>query len=202
MKILLATSNRGKINEMRELLKDLDVEIKTLADDFPSLNLPNESTLSFDFNAKGKARYAAMNTGLFAIADDSGLEVDALAGLPGVRSARYARVGATDEENYTKLLDTLKDTPPEKRGARFKCVIATLATDGIEERCFEGTFAGTITESPRGENGFGYDPVFEVPGTGKTMAELTPEEKNKVSHRAEALKELKKYLKEFISKAP
>jgi XTP/dITP diphosphohydrolase len=198
MKILLATTNKGKIKEFKELLQGLDLEILTLPDNFSSLKLPDESVISFRFNALSKASYAALNTGILAIADDSGLEVDALAGLPGVRSARYARVGATDKENYEKLLKTLKDIPAEQRGARFTCVIGTASPSGRDEQGFEGSLKGVITESPRGEGGFGYDPIFEIPGTGRTLAEFTPEEKNKISHRGEALKELREYLKGLI----
>ncbi|VAV83105.1 Nucleoside 5-triphosphatase RdgB (dHAPTP, dITP, XTP-specific) [hydrothermal vent metagenome] len=198
MKILLATTNRGKIDEMKELLKDLDLEILTLADDFPSLKPPEEGVLSFRFNALGKAGFAALSTGVLAVADDSGLEVEALAWQPGVRSARYARVGATDEENNKKLLEVLKDIPPGQRSARFRCVIGTATPDGRDERGFEGTLEGVITESPRGEGGFGYDPVFEIPVAGKTLAEMTGEEKNKISHRGEALLALREYLKELI----
>ncbi|VAV83304.1 Nucleoside 5-triphosphatase RdgB (dHAPTP, dITP, XTP-specific) [hydrothermal vent metagenome] len=198
MKILLATSNRGKITEMKELLADLDLEILTLADDFPSLNPPDEGVLSFRFNALGKAGFAAISTGVLAIADDSGLEVDALAGQPGVRSARYARVGATDKENYTKLIKVLKDIPPGQRRARFRCVIGTATPNGRDERSFEGILEGVITDSPRGSGGFGYDPIFEITGTEKTLAEMTSDEKNKISHRGEALKELKEYLKELL----
>ncbi len=198
MKILLATTNRGKIDEMKELLADLDLEILTLADDFPSLKPPDEGVLSFRFNALGKAGFAALSTGVLAIADDSGLEVEALAGQPGVRSARYARTGATDKENYTKLLEVLKDIPPGQRRARFRCVIGTARPNGQDERDFEGTLTGVITESPRGSGGFGYDPVFEIPDTCKTLAEMTSDEKNKISHRGEALKGLKEYLKELL----
>ncbi len=201
MKILLATTNKGKINEIKELLADLDLEILTLIDDFPSLKLPEEGVLSFRFNALGKAGFAAINTGIMAVADDSGLEVEALVGQPGIRSARYARVGATDDENNTKLLKVLKDIPEGQRRARFRCVIGTAQPSGRDERGFEGTLYGTITTAPRGEGGFGYDPIFEIPETGKTLAEMTAQEKNEISHRGEALLELKEYLKELLNEA-
>ncbi len=198
MKILIATKNEGKVEEIKALLEDLDLEILTLNKNFPSLKLPPESYLGFEYNALTKARYTALNTGVTAIADDSGLEVDALGGMPGVRSARYAGPDATDEENCTKLLEKMKGIPPERRTARFRCVIALVAPSGRDEETFEGTLEGVIGTEPRGSRGFGYDPIFVMPETGKTLAELSPEEKNRISHRAKALNKLKKRLAERL----
>lgn len=190
MKAVLASTNRGKAKEIGEMLKDIGVEIVTL-DEYPSIKLPPETGKTFIENALLKARHVAENTGMTALADDSGLEVDYLGGRPGVRSARYAGEEATDEENFKKLLAELEGVPREKRGARFRCALALVSPDGREE-VSEGVFEGFITEEPRGKNGFGYDPVFLVPGKGMTAAELSPEQKNSLSHRAKALAELKK----------
>ncbi|MBI5559822.1 MAG: XTP/dITP diphosphatase [Deltaproteobacteria bacterium] len=193
MKIVLATRNRGKIEEIKELLKGCGFEMLTL-DDFPGLALPPEDMRDFKGNALKKARSVASKTGIPSLADDSGLCVDALQGGPGVHSARYAGKGATDSDNYEKLLKELKNIPPGQRTARFVCV-AALATPGGREKTFDGSLEGVIGNEPRGEYGFGYDPVFIVPGPGKTLAELSPEEKNMVSHRAKALGRLKDWLK-------
>lgn len=193
MKAVLASTNRGKAKEIGEMLKDIGVEIVAL-DEYPSIKLPPETGKTFIENALLKARHVAENTGMTALADDSGLEVDYLGGRPGVRSARYAGEGATDEENFKKLLAELEGVPGEKRGARFRCALALVSPDGREE-VSEGVFEGFITEAPRGKNGFGYDPVFFVPEKGMTAAELSPEQKNSLSHRAKALMELKKKLK-------
>lgn len=192
MKIVIATRNKGKVREIEKILEGLPVEILTL-EDFPSLNLPQEDALTFKDNALIKARYAAGKTGLPALADDSGLSVDCLGGRPGVLSARYAGAEATDEENYTKLLGELKGVPRERRSARFVCALAFVDPGG-EEAVFEGVFEGVIAEAPSGKGGFGYDPVFFVPGKNRTVAELDGAEKNSISHRARALNEFKKWL--------
>lgn len=192
MKVVLATKNRGKAVEIARILEGAGLSIISLAE-FPEAVLPPETGATMKENALLKARAVAKATGLPALADDSGLEVDALGGAPGVYSARYSGENATDEENYGKLLKELEGVPQEKRTARFRCVIALVGYDS-EERLFEGVFEGSITDAPRGVHGFGYDPVFLVPVTGKTSAELLPEKKNRISHRAKALDELKAFL--------
>lgn len=184
MKIVLATRNKGKIKEIREILKGAPVELLTL-EDFPAVTLPPEDGKTFLENALKKARFVSKETALPALADDSGLEVDSLGGGPGVRSARYAGEGAMDEDNVEKLLKELKGVAPGKRGARFRCVAALVLPSG-EELVFEGTIEGAITLEPRGEGGFGYDPVFLIPEKGKTAAQLTMDEKNAISHRGKA----------------
>jgi len=191
VKLLLATKNRGKIKEIIRLLKGQRVEVLTL-DDFPGISLPKEDRSTFKGNALKKARVAG-ETGLAAISDDSGLCVDALGGRPGVLSARYAGDNATDEENLAKLLLEMKDVPEGKRTASFVCVIALVLPSG-KEKTFEGRLEGVIAAKPKGRGGFGYDPVFFLPGKNKTLAELKPEEKNLLSHRGAALKRFKKNL--------
>ncbi len=190
LKVVIATRNRGKISEIKTILKDLSLELLSL-DDFPQIKLPPEEGKTFEENALAKAGYVASITGLPALADDSGLEVDALNGRPGVYSARYAGEGATDRENYLKLLSELKGI--EDRSARFRCVIAFVDLRK-GDRTFEGVFEGVISEAPRGDRGFGYDPVFFVPRENRTVAELTDEEKNSVSHRARALKRFREWM--------
>jgi len=192
VKLLLATKNRGKIKEIIRLLKGQRVEVLTL-DDFPGISLPKEDRSTFKGNALKKARFVAGETGLAAISDDSGLCVDALGGRPGVLSARYAGDNATDEENLAKLLLEMKDVPEGKRTASFVCVIALVLPSG-KEKTFEGRLEGVIAAKPKGRGGFGYDPVFFLPGKNKTLAELKPEEKNLLSHRGAALKRFKKNL--------
>jgi len=189
MKVVLATGNKGKLRELQAMLaaKGLEIVAQT------ALGVPEaeETGASFRENALLKARHAARHTGLAAIADDSGLEVDALGGAPGIYSARYAGPEATDADNLQKLLKELDGMPAEKRRARFRCVIAYLrkADDPAPLVC-EGVWEGSILEAPRGTNGFGYDPVFLVPGRNLSSAELSPEEKNRLSHRGQALAKL------------
>lgn len=197
-RILLATANKGKIAEIKHILEGLGLEILTL-DDYPELELPPEEGSTFSENALVKARYAAAKTGVTALADDSGLEVDFLGGGPGVYSARYAFDGAGDTENYRKLLAELEGVEEEKRSARFRCAVALVTRDG-EAEVFEGSLEGVITDAPRGSGGFGYDPVFFVPEMKKTAAELTPDEKNRVSHRAKALEKFRKRLESRIKR--
>ncbi len=167
------------------------IEVKTLAD-FPSVEMPPETGKTFEENAFIKARHASKETGLPSIADDSGLEVAALSGRPGVFSARYAGEKATDEENFSRLLEELKGVPTDKRRARFVCVIAFCSPEGIEA-AFEGELNGRIAFSPKGGHGFGYDPVFLLPKLGKTVAELEPHEKNLISHRRMAMDKLRQW---------
>jgi XTP/dITP diphosphohydrolase len=194
LKLILATGNRSKVKEIVDILAPTGLEILSL-DAYPSLVLPPETGSTFKENAIAKARFVTSATGIAALADDSGLEVDALSGAPGVHSARYAGEEATDEENWTKLLKELAGVTA--REARFKCVMAlVIPGERGSERSFEGTLEGSITLAPAGLGGFGYDPVFFVAGTGKTAAELTREEKNAISHRAGALAGLKNWLDE------
>ncbi len=197
MKAVIATRNRGKIKELKELLVDFGLDILPL-DHFPQVGEIVEDGDTFFENAMKKAKTVSEKTGLMAIADDSGLEVDALKGAPGVYSARYAGEDATDNQNYLKLLDKMKDIPTEKRGAQFRCVMVAYRPDGKWVSA-EGVCRGRISPSPKGEQGFGYDPVFVPEGDTRTMAELTREEKNKISHRGKALEILKEKISELVS---
>ncbi len=196
--LVIATSNPGKAKEIQEVLKDLPLEIKTLKD-FPQITPPEEAGKTFFENALLKAKYYAEKTGCLCLADDSGLEVEALGGAPGIYSSRYAGEDATDEENNKKLLKELEGVPLEKRRARFVCVIVVCYPDGKYIKS-EGIWEGRIALEPRGSFGFGYDPLFLVSEYNyqKTAAELKPEEKNKISHRGKALNQLKKILPEFL----
>jgi XTP/dITP diphosphohydrolase len=193
----MASRNPGKIRELRQILADLDLNLVGL-DDFPELPEIPETGATFAENAAAKAREVARLTKLPALADDSGLEVAALAGRPGVFSARYAQdrtapVLPTDADNWGKLLQEMRDLPWEERQARFVCAIVLALPDG---RLFEarGECAGRIASSPQGTQGFGYDPVFWVEEYGATMAQLGPEVKNRISHRARALTALREIL--------
>jgi len=188
-RVVLASGNAGKVREFNQLLAGAHIEVVPQS----SFGVPEaeETGLTFVENAILKARNAARHTGLPAVADDSGIEVDALNGAPGIYSARYAGPGASDEENLYKLLAALEGLPDERRGARFQCVIAYLrhAEDPTPLIC-QGTWEGWILAAPRGANGFGYDPVFYVPDEGVSSAELAPETKNRLSHRGQALRRL------------
>jgi XTP/dITP diphosphohydrolase len=183
-KLLLATNNRGKVDEYRRLLKDIPFELVTLADAGITAEV-DEVGESLEDNARIKATILAGRSGLLAMADDSGLEVDALGGEPGRLSARYAGEGASDKDRVNYLLSRLKDVPWEKRTARFRCVIA-IATPSGEVALCSGECRGLITLEPKGSQGFGYDPIFYLPELGKTMAELPMEVKNQISHRGQA----------------
>ncbi len=189
MDIVLATGNKGKIRELNELLADLDYSVRSQAE-FDVAEVPETGT-TFVENAIIKARNAAKHTGLPAIADDSGLEVDALNGAPGIYSARFAGENASDADNSAKLLADLADTPDDQRSARFQCVLVYMrhADDPTPVIC-QGTWEGRITREPQGENGFGYDPVFWVPEHECTAAQLPAEVKNQLSHRGQALEKL------------
>ncbi len=186
-KIVLASNNPGKVREIGQMLAELQLEVVPQS----TFNIEDaeETGLSFVENAIIKARHAASLAGLPAIADDSGLEVDALKGAPGIYSARYAGPGASDEENLQKLLTELENVPEPQRTARFQCVMVYMrhGQDPTPLIC-QGTWEGVITTKPRGESGFGYDPVFFVPGHECTSAELAPEVKNQLSHRGQALR--------------
>jgi XTP/dITP diphosphohydrolase len=183
-RLLLATTNQGKAAEYQDLLKDLDFEIVTL-DQAGISQEADESYNTFEENARQKAAFYAELGGLLTLADDSGLEVDALNGEPGVRSSRYAGDNATDADRVDFLLNKLKNIPGQKRRARFRCVIAVARPGGPVETV-EGTCEGYIATEPKGLNGFGYDPVFYLLEYGKTIAELPPEIKNCISHRGRA----------------
>ncbi|MGV1100838.1 XTP/dITP diphosphatase [Thiovibrio sp. JS02] len=184
--LVLATKNKGKLKEFQELVKDFPVEIRSLAD-FGPIPEAVEDGQTFDDNAYKKAHFTAKVLGLPAIADDSGLVVEALAGAPGVYSARYAGEKASDAENIAKLLKEMQGV--KNRKAAFHCVIS-IAVPGGPALTYEGRCEGEILEEPRGTDGFGYDPVFYYPELGKTFAELSMEEKNKVSHRGRAMAEV------------
>ncbi|MDI3481537.1 MAG: XTP/dITP diphosphohydrolase [Tepidanaerobacteraceae bacterium] len=189
--IVIATKNPGKLLEFKQMLGQLPYRIVSLAD-FPEINICEDGK-SFDENALIKARTVAEKTGLLALGDDSGLEVEALGGKPGIFTARYAGENASDEENIKKLLSEMENVPWEKRGAHFVCSLALAFPDG---RIFieRGFCSGIIALKPRGEYGFGYDPIFYLPAYNKTMAELSDSEKNRISHRARALERIKMYL--------
>lgn len=192
-KLLLATNNRGKARELKELLRELPMEL-VLPGELGITAEVDETGSSLEENARLKATVLAKESRLLALADDSGLEVDALGGEPGPLSARYAGEGASDKERVEFLLAKLKGVPREKRTARFRCVIAIATPEGKVELCF-GECQGLITFGPRGEKGFGYDPVFYFPGLEKTMAELPLDVKNKVSHRGVAAREAVEFLR-------
>lgn len=185
--LVLATRNRGKVEEFRALVGEFGVDIKSL-DDFGPLPPVEEDGETFEENAYKKAHFTARALGLPALADDSGLEVEALGGQPGVLSARYAGEGASDGDNNRKLLKALEGKTDRK--AAFQCVIAIAVPRG-PALIYEGRCAGEITPEERGKNGFGYDPVFFYPPLNRTFAELSREEKNRVSHRGQAMAELR-----------
>jgi len=188
VKIILATQNQGKVRELRELLVEEDIEVLSLLD-FPDWEDIEETGATFADNAALKAREAARRTGLIALADDSGLEVDVLDGAPGVYSARYAGEPRDDERNLDKLLHALATIPMDKRTARFRCALVMVTPFG-EEYLTEGAVEGRILTERRGSDGFGYDPVFYLPKFVRTMAELTLTEKNTISHRAQAFRKV------------
>ncbi|MBP8172742.1 MAG: RdgB/HAM1 family non-canonical purine NTP pyrophosphatase [Aeromonadaceae bacterium] len=196
-RIVLASNNKKKVAELNDMLLGLNFKVMPQSD-FLVESVP-ETGSTFVENAIIKARHAARITGLPALADDSGLEVDALHGAPGVYSARFAGDDASDEDNLNKLLDELSGIPPIMRSARYWCVLAFLrhADDPTPILC-QASWEGQIITEPKGENGFGYDPVFFVPDTGCTAAQLPPLIKNQSSHRAKALKEMIEKLQEIF----
>ena len=195
-KLILATRNKGKLKEIQALLSDLDIDIMSLDE---AENAPHvvEDGKTFMENAFKKAKVIAEATGIMALADDSGLEVDALDGAPGVYSARYSGENASDASNNEKLLADLKGVSSDKRGAHFSCVIIVYHPSGqwisTEAKC-----EGEIAMNPSGDQGFGYDPVFYIPSIKRTMAQLSPEEKNSLSHRGKALEKMKAELPNFL----
>lgn len=196
--ILLATRNPDKVRELALLLGDLGIHIRTLAD-FPAAPEVEEDGTTCKANALKKAREMASATGLPSVADDTGLEVDALGGRPGVFAARYAGENATYEDNCRKLLKELEGVPSARRTARF-VTVAALAMPGGHSQVATGTLAGVIAEKCVGSQGFGYDPVFFVSELGRTLAELTADEKNRISHRAKAFRSMADILRPVVSK--
>jgi XTP/dITP diphosphohydrolase len=198
--LVLATRNRHKREELEALLADLPFHIRTM-DDFPDVPDVVEDGATCEANAIKKARAASDATGLLAVADDTGLEVDALGGRPGVYAARYAGLQATYEDNCRKLLQELTGVPRDRRIARF-VTVAALASPQETAEVTTGQLIGLITEEPAGVRGFGYDPVFYVPALGKTLAELSSEEKNRISHRAKAFAQVRELLQNRLRRPP
>jgi len=200
LSIVIATTNEGKLHELRALLADLPVQLLSVRDVLGDAPTISEDGVTFDQNALAKARAICDATSLYALADDSGLEVEALDGRPGVRSARFAHERATDAENNAALLRELEEIADSGRVAKFRCVLALASPwskDQIET--VEGSCEGLIARAPRGSGGFGYDPLFIVPELGhRVMAELSEDEKNGVSHRARAVRALRPVLTRII----
>lgn len=197
IEIVVATRNAGKLKEIQAILSPLPVRLLSLKD-FPDIPEIPEDGSTFAENAGQKARTVARLTGRLAIADDSGLTVDALQGRPGVYSSRYAGDQATDEDRYRKLLKEMEAVPEGKRQGAFVCAVAVASPEGKEE-VVQSEIRGSISFGPRGSHGFGYDPVFFIPDFGKTVAEIEPELKNRISHRARALEMLKRVLPKYLS---
>ena len=192
MEIVLATGNKKKIEEIKRITADLPITILSLSD-YPNCPETVEDKDTFEGNATKKAVEVCQCTGKAALADDSGLEVDALKGAPGVYSARYAGEGANDVKNNEKLLQELKNIPQDKRTAQFVCCVA-LALPGGDVKTFFGFAKGRIGLEPKGKTGFGYDPVFTPDGFDRTFAEMSGEEKDRLSHRGKALEKLRNFL--------
>jgi len=200
MEIVLATRNSHKLKEFREMFQGMDIIVLGL-EAFPDCPEVEEDGKTFAANALKKARSIAAHTGRVTMADDSGLEVDILNGAPGIYSARYAGEQGNDAKNNAKLLKDLAGVPEQNRGARFHCVIAIVSPDD-RQQVAEGFCSGTIIHAGRGTQGFGYDPVFFYEPFGLTFAEMTPEQKNSISHRSRAIAELKKILPGFLNLKP
>ncbi|OWZ83744.1 XTP/dITP diphosphatase [Natranaerobius trueperi] len=198
IELILGSRNKGKVSEFKSLLANFPIEVYSL-EDYPGIGDIEETGVTFKENALIKARTIANKTNKLTIADDSGLEVDALNYEPGVYSARYSGENASDKDNINKLLDKLKNIPYEKRTARFKCVMA-LSHPQISNRVVEGACEGYILDYERGNKGFGYDPVFYYPRYDKTFSELSKEEKSNISHRGKALEKLLPKLRDIICK--
>ncbi len=193
--LLLATSNLHKLEEFRAIFSDMPLRLLSLSDIQLAIDV-EETGITFAENAKLKARTYAQMSNMLTLADDSGLEIDALEGAPGVQSARYLGSETSYEERFRVILEQLKGLPLDKRSARFRCVIALVEPSGYI-RMVEGVVEGVIADSPRGSNGFGYDPIFFIPELGKTFAELEPEHKNRISHRARAAQSARKLLEDW-----
>ncbi|MDD8016209.1 MAG: RdgB/HAM1 family non-canonical purine NTP pyrophosphatase [Acidobacteriota bacterium] len=198
-KLLLATKNQGKIREIQDALERLPAEVVGLDDVLPGLDF-EETGRTFVENARAKSLFYSGMSGLLTLAEDSGLEVDALGGAPGVYSARFSSPRPTDPKNNRKLLRLMESVPPEKRSARFVCcMVLSRGETVIKEICSHVN--GSIVFDPRGENGFGYDPLFYYAPFKRTFAEIDPSEKNRVSHRGKALKRLSAFLLEYLKAA-
>lgn len=194
--VIIASTNQGKLKEFKELMKGLSVEVKSLKD-FPEIGDIEENGASFAENAYIKAKAVFDATGCLSIADDSGLEVDALDGAPGIYSARYAGEEKNDTANNEKLLSEMNVVSDKNRGAQFHCVIVAIDQNGTRYDA-EGIVRGHILRAPQGENGFGYDPLFYIEEFGRTTAELSMDEKNKISHRGQAVRQIVEILKEKV----
>ncbi|MER3522721.1 MAG: non-canonical purine NTP pyrophosphatase, RdgB/HAM1 family [Ignavibacteria bacterium] len=197
-RLVLATHNKHKAEELQAMLRDAGIDVLAL-DAFPGVGAIEEDQETLEGNARKKAREVFRQTALAALADDTGLEVDALGGKPGVHSSRFAGPNASYTENVTTLLQELSGIPPERRTARFRCVLAFVAADGVEH-VVEGVCHGRILEQPRGEGGFGYDPIFLPQGYDLSFAEMPMELKNTISHRAQALKKMRQVLLEYFGR--
>lgn len=188
MKLVVATHNPGKLRELRQMLADLPVEVVSAGE--AGLPEVEETGTTFEENARLKARAALRHTRQASLGEDSGIEVDALGGAPGVYSNRFAGPNTTEEDRNRVLMERLEGVPDERRTCRYRSVIVLALPDGREFVC-DGTCEGWIGREPQGSNGFGYDPIFRLPDRASTMAEITPEEKNKISHRGKALAQLR-----------
>ena len=198
MRVVLATRNAHKLVEMRRILDEAGLQIELVGtDEFPDLADVAETGSTFAANALLKARSVCAETGLPAIADDSGLGVDALNGMPGIFSARWSGAHGDDIANLSLLLGQLSDVPDNRRGAAFHCAAAVVLPDGTE-RVVEGAIDGTLIREPRGTNGFGYDPIFVPLGESRTTAEMSAEEKDAISHRGRAMRALVPVLQEIL----
>jgi XTP/dITP diphosphohydrolase len=197
MTVVLATRNRHKIREMLQILGDLEGIQFIPLDQFPNVPEVSEDGQTLRENAVLKAEHAVRHTGLLSLAEDTGLEIDALGGRPGVRSARFAGEGAAYQENVTKVLSLMKDVEPQRRSARFRSVVAIIKPGGDPE-VFEGVCPGRISEMEKGGEGFGYDPIFMPEGYGETFAEMRGDVKNRISHRARALEKAREYLQQLV----
>lgn len=194
--IIIATRNQGKAKEFKNIFNDYGYQVKTLLD-FPDLEDVPETGQTFAENALQKASAISQELNTIVLADDSGLEVDALGGKPGIYSARFAGEHGNDEKNNQKLINELRGVPEEERGANFHCSLV-MTGPNREPLFVEGQAFGRILDAGRGEHGFGYDPLFYIPELAKTMGELTSEEKNQVSHRARAITKLEKHLDDWL----
>lgn len=195
-RLVLATRNPGKVREIAAIYDHLGIVWLSLAD-VPEIGEVAEEGATYAANAAAKARAVAAAAGLPALADDSGVEIDALGGAPGIHSARFLAERATDAERNARILHALDEVPAPRRTARYVAAVALALPDG-SVRTFEGTCEGAILPTPRGSHGFGYDPIFLVPEFGKSMAQLPPATKNRISHRAQALTKAKPYLRQLF----
>ena len=194
--VILATRNPGKVREIVAIYAPLELELRPLAD-YPEIPQMREKGTTYADNAAAKARAAALRVGLVALADDSGIEVDALGGAPGVHSARFLGASASDGERNARILFLLEGVPKERRSARYRAAVAVARPDGTV-RVFDGVCEGQVAVAPRGTAGFGYDPIFMPEGAQQTIAEIPLEVKNRISHRARALRAAESYLREIL----